>query len=173
MPAKKSHRRRRRNDTLISKEMLKQAVAAITKELRLDRSFDVPYLAGYSRNGKIIYIDKDLPKSFTSRGRRVKIDHFLILHEAVEKSLLDTLGLTYQHAHQIALRAEQEAVEDAGISWRHYDRFMQQFIKEAADDDLERIPPDLDIKPYRDEHDVKALQQMRAASRRRKIKAKK
>lgn len=160
-------RRYRRNDTLVSKEMLKSAVAAITKELKLDRSFDIPYLAGYSKDGKTIYIDKDLPRSFVYRGKRVKIDHFLILHEAVEKSLLDELGLTYQHAHQIALRAEQEAVEDAGISWRHYDRFMQQFIKEAADDALESIPPDLDIKPYRDEHDLKVLRQMRAASRRK------
>jgi hypothetical protein len=179
-PAKKarpapptSTRRYQRNDTLVSRQMLGQAVAAITAKLNLDRTYDIPYLAGYSRNGKTIYIDKDLPQSFSCRGKRVKVDAFLILHEAVEKSLLVTLGLTYQHAHQIALRAEQEAVQDAGIPWREYDRFMQRFIKEAVGDELERIPPDLDIKPYRDEHDVKVLRAMRELTRKNERRGKK
>ena len=118
-----------RNDTLISAAMLEQAVEAILSRLKLDRTWDVPYLAGYSRNGKTIFIDRHLPKSFTTRGKRVFVDQFLILHEAVEKSLVDELGLTYQHAHQIALRAEEAAVRAVGVSWREYKQFMQRFIK--------------------------------------------
>src|SRR5437762_7270362 len=109
-----SQRRRRlaADDTLVSGAMLTLAVDAILKWAKLDRKHDVPYLAGYSRDGRTIYIDKDLPKSFVTRGgKRVVVDRFLILHEAVEKSLLDDLGLIYQHAHQIALRAEQAAVK--------------------------------------------------------------
>jgi len=163
--------RRRRlgaDDTLISGPMLTAAVDAILAWARLDRKHDVPYLAGYSRDGRTIYIDKDLPKSFTTRtGRRVAVDRYLILHEAVEKSLLDDLGLIYQHAHQIALRAEQAAVKAAGVPWREYDRFMARYIKEA-DDVIERLPPDLDIKPYRDEHDEALLRRMQSATRRRK-----
>ena len=145
--------------------MLKAAVDAILASTRLDRSYDIPYLAGYSRDGKTIYIDKDLPKSFSANGVRVAVDRFLILHEAVEKTLLDSLGLVYQHAHQIALRAEQAAVRAAGVSWRQYDRFMARYIKEA-DDVIDRLPPDLDIKPYRDEHDVKLLKRMRDEAKR-------
>jgi hypothetical protein len=141
--------------------MLTAAVDAILKSTRLDRSHDVPYLAGYSRDGKTIYIDKDLPKAFRAGRIRVSVDRFLILHEAVEKTLLDALGLRYQHAHQIALRAEQAAVRAARVAWREYDRFMARYIKEA-DDVIDRLPPDLDIKPYRDEHDVKLLQRMRS-----------
>ena len=52
------------------------------------------------------------------------------------------------------------------MPWGEYDRFMAKYIKEA-DDAIDRLPPDLDIKPYRDEHDVKLLKRMRAAARRR------
>jgi hypothetical protein len=81
----------------------------------------------------------------------------------VEKTLLAELGLHYQHAHQIALRAEEAAVRGARISWRDYDRFMQRYIKEAGDECLSCLPPDLDIKPYRDEHDTKLLHAMQRA----------
>ncbi|MBI3872625.1 MAG: hypothetical protein HY304_06085 [candidate division Zixibacteria bacterium] len=155
-----------RNDTLVSTDMLTHAVRAILSRVTLDRTRDIPYLAGYSRNGRTIYIDRHLPRSFMARGKRVSVDRFLILHEAVEKSLLDQLGLRYQHAHQIALRAEEAAIRAAGVSWRDYDRFMQGFIKEAGDETLERLPLDLDIKPYRDEHDTDELRRMLKAMQR-------
>jgi hypothetical protein len=155
-----SQRSTGRNDTLVSASMLSLAVAAILQRKKLDRSFDIPYLAGYSRDGRTIYIDRHVPRSFTARGRRVKVDPFLILHESVEKAILDELHLHYQHAHQIALRAEEAAVRAAGVSWREYDRFMQRHIKEADDEQLARIPADLDIKPYRDEHDMQLLHRM-------------
>jgi hypothetical protein len=154
-----------RNDTLVSADMLDHAVETIMKKTHLDRTWDIPYLAGYSRNGRNIYIDRHLPKSFVTKGRRVNIDQFLILHEAVEKALLNRLGLVYQHAHQIALRAEEAAVRAAGVSWREYDRFMQKYIKEVEDERLTRIPLDLDIKPYRDEHDFAVLKAMLSAIR--------
>jgi hypothetical protein len=162
----KKHKRHKRlvdNDTLVSGDMLLHAITAIRHRIKFDRDHDIPYLAGYSRDGKTIYIDRHLPKSFMCRGKRIEIDRFLILHEAVEKSLLDELGLHYQHAHQIALRAEEAAVNAARVSWRDYDKFMQDYIKEAGDETLTRLPLDLDIKPYRDEHDRACLLRMQAA----------
>lgn len=156
MAAKSKHVRHRRipvNDTLVSGEMLMHAVDAILRRIRLDRDHDIPYLAGYSRDGRNIYIDRHIPKFMKVGGKRFNTDRFLILHEAVEKSLLMHLGLRYQHAHQIALRAEKAAVAAAGVPWRAYDNFMQAYIKEVGDEKLMRIPLDLDIKPYRDEHD--------------------
>ena len=152
----------------MSGAMLHQAVRDILRRVRLDRSHDVPYLAGYSRDGKTIYIDKDLPKTFAAPGgRRVAVDRYLILHEAVEKALLDGLGLSYPHAHQIALRAEQAAVRADGVPCRPYDLFMKRYIKEA-DDDLGRLPTDLDLKPYRDEHDTQTLRRLQAAGRKKR-----
>ena len=88
-----------------------------------DRDHDIPYLAGYSWDGKTVYIDRHMPPSFRYRGRDIDTDRFLILHEEVEKTLIDQLSLHYLHAHQIATRAEQAAVRAAGIEWRAYDRF--------------------------------------------------
>ena len=43
-------------------------------------------------------------RSGSHLGRRINTDRFLILHEAVEKTLIDHLGLRYLYAHQIATR---------------------------------------------------------------------
>ena len=37
---------------------------------------------------------------------------------------------------------------------------MQQFVKRIGDERLTRIPADLDLKPYRDEHDYDLVQRM-------------
>jgi hypothetical protein len=150
-------------DWFVSSLMLDRAVDAILRRIKLDRDHDIPYVAGYSLDGKTIYIDRHVPSSFEVEGREIHTDRFLILHEAVEKTLIDQLGLHYQHAHQIALRAEEAAVRAAGVSWRDYDRFMQSHIKTLASERLSKCPADLDLKPYRDEHDKDLLQRMAAA----------
>ena len=141
--------------------MMDRALDAILRRVgKPDRSHDIPYLAGYSQDGKIIYIDRHMPPSFRYRGRTIETDPFLILHEEVEKTLIDQLGLHYLHAHQIATRAEQAAVRAAGVTWRDYDRFMQKYVKTIGDERLTKVPADLDTKPYRDEHDDDLLQRM-------------
>lgn len=128
--------------------MLDRALDAILKRVRVDRRHDVPYLAGYSREGTTIYIDRHLPKSFRFRGKTIAVERYLVMHEAVEKTLIDQLNLHYQHAHEIATRAEEAAVRAAKISWRAYDRFMQQYVKQVGDERLTRLPADLDQKPF-------------------------
>jgi hypothetical protein len=148
-------------DWYISSLMLDRALDAILRRVKkLDRDHDIPYLAGYSQDGKTIYIDRHLPKSFTFRGRTVEVDRFLVLHEEVEKTLIDQLGLHYLHAHQIATRAEEAAVHAQKITWKAYDRFMQKYVKAIGDERLSKVPADLDLKPYRDYHDYDLLRQM-------------
>ncbi len=86
-----------------------------------------------------------------------------MLHEEVEKTMIDQLGLHYLHAHQIALRAEQAAVRAAGIEWTAYDEFMQRYVKRIGDERLTKVPKDFDLKPYRDEHDIECLQRISEA----------
>lgn len=151
-------------DWFVSGLMLDRALDAILLRVRrLDRTHDVPYLAGYSRDGKTIYIDRHLPRSFRYRGRTIEVDRYLILHEEVEKTLIDQLDLHYLHAHQIATRAEEAAVRADRIPWRSYDRFMQKYVKSIGDERLSKIPADLDLKPYRDYHDYALMESMRAA----------
>ncbi|MGH8112939.1 MAG: hypothetical protein ACREPL_13640 [Rhodanobacteraceae bacterium] len=148
----------------VSGLMLDRALDAILRRVnKLDRSHDIPYLAGYSVDGKTIYIDRHLPPSFTYRGRTIEVDRFLIMHEEVEKTLIDQLDLHYLHAHQIATRAEEAAVRAEQISWRAYDRFMQKYVKSIGDESLKKVPDDLDLKPYRDYHDFDLMQRMEKA----------
>ncbi|MFC4762612.1 hypothetical protein [Dyella koreensis] len=148
-------------DWYVSALMLDRALDAILRRVKkFDRNHDIPYLAGYSKDGKTIYIDRHLPKSFMFRGRKVEVDRFLILHEEVEKTLIDQLGLHYLHAHQIATRAEEAAVNAERVTWAAYDRFMQKYVKSVGDERLTKVPADLDLKPYRDYHDYELMQRM-------------
>lgn len=161
---KKQHQVWPKKDWLVSHIMLDLALESILKRIRLDRQHDIPYLAGYSQNGRTIYIDRHMPESFiNNEGRAIKTDRFLILHEAVEKTLIEQLGLHYQFAHQIALRTEQAAVRADKISWKEYDNFTQQYIKEFGSEKLTKLPDDLDMKPYRDEHDQELIKRMEKA----------
>jgi hypothetical protein len=164
------HKKLRLPEWYVSSLMMDRALDAIARRAkRLDRKHDIPYLAGYSEDGKTIYIDRHMPTSFRYQGREVNTDRFLILHEEVEKTLIDQLGLHYLHAHQIATRVEQAAVRCAGIGWHAYDRFMQKYVKRIGDERLTKIPADLDQKPYRDEHDYDLLKRMNAALESRRL----
>ena len=155
------HKKLRLPEWFVSSLMLDRALDAIVRRVKkLDRDHDIPYLAGYSQDGKTIYIDRHMPREMKFRGRVIDTDRFLILHEEVEKTLIDQLNLHYLHAHQIATRAEEAAVRAAGVLWRDYDRFMQKYVKRIGDERLTKVPADLDLKPYRDEHDFELMQRM-------------
>jgi hypothetical protein len=160
-----AHERLRIPDTYVSSLMLDRALDAIIRRVGpIDRTHDIPYLAGYSVDGKRIYIDRHLPPIFRYRGRDIAVDRYLLLHEEVEKTLIDQLDLHYQHAHQIATRAEEAAVRADNVSWRAYDQFMQKYVKRMGDERLTKLPRDLDLKPYRDEHDYDLMRRMAVAA---------
>jgi hypothetical protein len=145
-----------------SNKILDESIDFIESKFKIDRSHDVPYVAGYSKDGKIIFIDKDMPESFKSKaGKVIKTDKYLILHEAIEITLIERFGEIYQLAHQIALRVERDAVESAGISWKEYNDFMMKYVKEIGDmKKYPNVPKNLDLKPYEDEKDYKTLKDM-------------
>ena len=158
------HKKLRIPEWYISSLMLDRALDAVVRRAKhLYRGHDIPYLAGYSKDGKTIYIDRHMPRTMKFRGREIDTDRYLILHEEVEKTLIDQLNLHYLHAHQIAARAEEAAVRATGILWRDYDRFMQKHVKKISDERLTKVPADLDLKPYRDEHDLDLLKRMHEA----------
>jgi hypothetical protein len=150
------------------------------------RDWDIPYLAGYSQDGRTIYIDRDL-KKWVWLGKPVNTDRFLFLHEHLEKSVIDALAelegrelqellillrmLTkddevYYHAHGVATCAEEYGVHlQYGASGLvSYNRFMDTQIKRAGDERIRRVPTDLDMTPYKgtDAKDVKLRRIMEA-----------
>jgi hypothetical protein len=152
------------NDTLVSGPMMIHAIGELMKKMHLDRDHDIPYLAGYSVNRDKIYIDRHLQRCYKDHlGHEHDVDKFLVLHETTEKALIDCWKLHYQHAHQIALRAEEAAVRAAGLEWREYDRFMQQWIKRADSAQITKVPADLDLTPYLDENDGELIKVMQRA----------
>jgi hypothetical protein len=166
-----AHKKLRIPDWYVSSLMLDRALDAILRRVKkLDRTHDIPYLAGYSQDGQTIYIDRHLPRTMAYKGRKVEVDRYLIMHEEVEKTLIDQLGLHYLHAHQIATRAEEAAVRADGILWRDYDRFMQKYVKKIGDESLSKVPEDLDLKPYRDEHDFELIERMQKALTKRGLR---
>ena len=144
----------------ISDDVMNEVVKSLRKRVKIDHSYDIPYIAGYSKDGRTIYIDRHLPRSFRSWTSRVYVTPYLVTHEIVEKALLDELDLHYLHAHQIGIRAERAAVEAAGISWKTYEGFMKKYEKTIEEEKLQRVPRDLDLTPYRDSKDFSLLQKL-------------
>ena len=165
------HKKKRsynQKDWLISSNILKDSFQSINRKRKINRSYDIPYVAGYSEDGMTIYIDRHMPRVLKINGKSVATDRFLILHEAVEKALIDELNLHYQFAHQIALRVEEAAVRASGISWDQYNKQMAKYIKNIGDESITKIPPKLDLKPYHDEKDWQVLTKMKATQSRKK-----
>ena len=145
----------------IKDRVLLDAVQAIRRRVKVvNRQYDIPYIAGYGVDGDTVFIDRHLPRTFRWLMRTVRVEPFILTHEIVEKALLDELRLHYLHAHRIALRAERDAVKAAGISWWAYQRFTKKHEKQIEEEKLVRVPPTLDLTPYRDEKDFGLLQRL-------------
>lgn len=140
----------KKDTTVYSDDMLMKVLDKVLEKVKVDRDYDIPYTAGYSTDGGTVYIDRRLPKSYEGKGGKVVVYPFLIMHETVEKALIDQLGLNYMQAHQIALRAEEGAVLAFGYDWKEYDNFMQDWTKKILDGKIESVPADLDMTPYED-----------------------
>ncbi len=148
------------NDWLLSDKILLEAAKAIKQDVKVVFDYDVPYVAGYSKDGKTFYVDRMLPR----RMKNVDIIVPLVLHEATECGLENEIpSLPYQLAHQIALRAERAYVEAANIRWSEYNAwFADQIKKIGSRPSYDRCPPDLDLEPYLDEEDWSTLRKMTA-----------
>jgi len=145
----------------VADPVLLDAVQAILRRVRVvNREYDIPYLAGYSIDGHTVFIDRHLPRTFRWLLKMVRVEPFILTHEIVEKALLDELRLHYLHAHQIAIRAERDAVKAAGVSWWAYQGFMKRHEKAIEEETLVKVPAALDLTPYRDEKDFGLLQRL-------------
>jgi hypothetical protein len=128
--------------------------------IKIDNSFDIPYFAGYNRDGTCIYIDNDVPQTFTIKGREINLHLSLAMHEHVEKLHVDK-GYTYAGAHEIATRYEKLYVLNQGIMWEDYDREVGKLMHANWLSRWKAFPEDLDLTPYQYARDVKTLTKMR------------
>jgi hypothetical protein len=133
---------------------------AMKKKPTVNTSYDVPYLAGYSEDGKIIYIDQHLPL----RMGKIDILPYLLEHEHSEKVLEDVAQLPYEQAHAIATMLEHQLIEkDGHLTPKEYEAHIRGRLKTIEHERLTKLPPDLDLKPYKASKDYALLKRMHAA----------
>lgn len=123
----------------------------------VNRSFRVPYLAGSSIDGRVVYIDSQTPERFPKSG--VEPGETYPYHELPERWLMVARGLDYLRAHKIAHGIEQYCMKLDGIS----DERIAQYEKESwalvdIDEHVklppEAFPPDLYLGPYESDEDT-------------------
>lgn len=158
-------------DWYINNKIMDDFIQDMLDAAKLDREFDIPYLAGYSKSGKKFYIDFDMPKGYINKVNKfIPTDKYLMVHEFIEKTLEEQflkkgIDVPYQICHQVALRVERLAVENDGNDWNEYNRFMMKEVEKIGSrKDYTNVPKDLDLKPYYDEKDEATLKKMHAES---------
>ena len=153
----------------VSGTSMRAATDEFSALAEINDTYDIPALAGYARRSpREVYLDRGLKKLWKLRsGKTINVARYLILHEMVEKSLLDEFKFSkrgYQRCHQIAQRLEKEAVRADGLSWRAYQYgIMAREIDRAYAKRPATVPPDLDLTPYVDTNDTAALEAIAAA----------
>lgn len=138
-------------------------------EVGVNTDYQVPYVAGYSQDGAIVYIDKRLPKCFIdTKGNTVDVYKYLFIHEVTEKALKDELNLSYNRAHSLAIATQAQALTMDNINYDEYYAFLQSYINyDIQPEDFDDVPPDLDVSPYIEDgkidvvSKIKRLQKMR------------
>lgn len=118
----------------------------------VNTEYEIPYLAGYSFDGKTIYIDKRLPRYFKLKsGNVIDTYTYLVVHEVVEK-WYENLGYKYPYAHERATGFERVYVTNDNIPWNEYQNYMLTMVKKLKTFSGP-LPLDLDTKPEKDTHD--------------------
>ncbi len=148
--------------------------AALRTRRKINRRWPIPYLAGISADGAVVYIDENIPE----RLEGIPVDKYLETHESVEWALylaaehdkklqkvLAEKGDHYEPAHHLATAAEQYALISDGYSWEKYRKHLEPLYRPIEHEDFSRAPPDLAEYPY----SGKDLARLRAAKKRSKF----
>ncbi|MGH7744018.1 MAG: hypothetical protein ACREQ5_04260 [Candidatus Dormibacteria bacterium] len=135
-----------------------RAEREIYKIKKVSRQYEVPFVAGYSRDRKTIYIDSKMPTGFKCKnGEFYETDKYLCIHEFVEDSC-ENNGASYLLAHSLATLAEERAVEDDGVDLEEYNDFMAKEVdKIGSRKHYTNLPPDLDTQPYYQDGESKRI----------------
>jgi hypothetical protein len=147
-------------------------IEELEKDFEIDTDHDLPYLAGYSEDGKTRYIDRHLHAdgqptgTIEIDGDMVDVTPFLVGapeakepikrggHEGIEKAAevfrnkRFTAMPSYDFRHEAATGGEMREVLAAGIKRAAYTKALAPYIKADEIEKLEKVPSDLDMTPY-------------------------
>ena len=129
---------------------------ALVARARVNRTFTIPYLANRSTDGKRVYIDDSVP----TRVAGVLTGRTLPWHELSEWLAMND-GMSYQDAHRtVANPVERKRVEQLGGNWHDYCAAFGPLIRRVDDEQITKVPSDIDLRPYEDEHDRAAMAEL-------------
>lgn len=131
--------------------------AILSRGFAVNYDYDVPYLGGYSLDGRTVYIDCDTPISVPHHRAKILIRPIgiasgICVHEHWEKTAMMTYGWNYERSHMLANRAEDYFVKNnLNMKLELYNAIWDPLVK-IAEHKLHRkdinLPPDLDRMPY-------------------------
>lgn len=137
------------DSSIISDEKVREAIELILTKIVYVLTYDVPYGAGYSKDGKMIYIDRGIPGEFKKS---------IVIHETIEKTLEDRYNMPYTLAHQLAMIFEKQYVSEE--KWNEYNEMLQPYLTKAYSKEMTNLPPDLDLTPYVDMKDYETIKEI-------------
>ena len=119
--------------------------------MKVSKDYCIPYLGGYSKDGKTLYIDRYYPQYYKQKdGNMVDAHSFLIEHEKYEANLMSKVkDITFEEAHRAAIRHEKRLLEAAGVDVEEYYKNLYKWVEYAMGHFTKAdVPPDLNIRPY-------------------------
>ncbi len=154
------------DNTKKSPEKLQGAIDKIISKFNINTGYDIPFIAGYSKDGKTVYIHRAVPKQIETDGITLDAISLISIHEILEKMLIDYLGIDYLEAHQLAIAIEEAYLKSYGGQWVDYDRVMDKIKQDLDKLPIQSVPSDLDLTPYEREakaypEDKKILEDMK------------
>lgn len=119
------------------------------KVYRISHGFDIPYLAGSSKDRKTIFFDRNWNPLTEIKGEPFDRLYAVLIHE-VEEKIAEDAGKSYLFAHHhYAEPAEKHFVESQGIKWQDYQDSFKGEILKCSREKNPNMPSNLEMKPYK------------------------
>ncbi|MCL4397258.1 hypothetical protein M1494_02850 [Candidatus Parvarchaeota archaeon] len=130
-------------------------------DMVINTDYSIKYTGGYSVDSRRIFLDKNFPKLIAVNNKLVDtVESIAKHHEVTEKWLVD-FGHSYAYSHRLATSIEKDFIKFLGVKWDQYDREVGKYLHENYNRKLENTPLDLDLLPYIESRDSKALKEIK------------
>lgn len=113
----------------------------------VDRTHDVPYLAGKDEDTGGIDIDKRVPKTIPNNGKSLDVARPLAVHENTERKHM-AKDMPYAKAHKLATIAEKVWITTHGYNWAQYEASMRGYLRCTEHEHANNPPKGLYKGPY-------------------------
>ncbi len=130
-------------------------------EITINTDYSIKYTGGYSVDGRRVFLDKNFPRLVVVNNKIVDTAESIARHHEVTEKWLVDFGHSYAYSHKLATSIEKAFIRFLGINWEDYDKEIAKYLRENYNRKLENTPLDLDLLPYIESRDSKALKEIK------------